>query len=215
MIESGRVGTVVVVDDDQGVRESLSLLLEAAGFRVCSYGSGAALLSAGPPEGPACILLDVRMPGASGIEVQKRLRDEGWNLPVMFLTGHADVPVAVEALKNGAIDFFEKTTFQADQLITQVTQAIKNHRDDLVRQAQALELAARVAELSERELDVALLAASGMANKVIGFELGISERTVEVHRGRAMRKLGLRSMAELIRIEPELAKVVDDDGLRN
>ncbi|QKK02657.1 MAG: response regulator transcription factor [Pseudomonadota bacterium] len=204
MTETGGQATVVVVDDDQGVRESLALLLGTAGFRVCCHDSGEKLLAAGPPEGAACILLDLRMPGASGIEVQKRLRAEGWRVPVMFLTGHADVPVAVEALKNGAIDFFEKTDFSADQLIVRINRAVEDHRIELAQQAEARDLAARIAELSDRELEVARLAAGGMANKVIGLELGISERTVEVHRGRAMRKLGLRSMAELIRIEPAL-----------
>jgi len=206
MAENPGQGCVVIVDDDEGIRQSLKLLFETAGWLTRTHATGEEFLDCGPPVGPACLLLDLRMPGASGIEIQKRLQKDGWEVPVIFLTGHADVPVAVEALKGGALDFFEKTEFDHRRLLERITQAIESHRQQLKERSEQEQLQARIETLSERELEVARLAAGGEANKVIGLELGISERTVEVHRGRAMKKLGLRTAAELVRLEPQLDK---------
>jgi len=198
-------GTVLVVDDDADVRHGLELLMHAAGLATRCFASGEELLASGPPAGPACLLLDFRMPGASGIEVQERLDARGWDVPIIFLTGHADVPVAVQALKRGALDFFEKGEFNQRELLERVRGALRLHSARIEERRSSEAFRRRIENLSERELEVARLAASGMANKVIGLELGISERTVEVHRGRAMRKLELKSAAELVRLEPLLA----------
>lgn len=193
--------TVIIVDDDSALREALSVLMETAGFAVCSHESGEALLESSPPEGPACLLLDLQMLGLNGIEVQQRLRAADWDVPIIFLTGHGEVSVAVQALKQGALDFIEKSNFDPGDLIRQVTEAIEMHRRLLLEKAETVHLEQCLRKLSRREMEVARMAAGGTTNKVIGLELGISERTVEIHRGRAMKKLGLRTAAELIRLE--------------
>ena len=200
------MSTVFIVDDDAGVRESLALLLRSAGLVPRTFGDGREFLAAAAPEGPACVLLDLKMPGMDGLEVQERMQAHGWTVPVIFLTGRADVPAVVRAIQRGAMDFLEKHHFDTGELIRRVRDAIKQHEEQLASEEREEGFRRGLSQLSGRELEVARLAAAGKANKVIGLELGISERTVEVHRGRAMRKLGLRTMAELIRFYGRLAE---------
>lgn len=192
---------VIIVDDDQAVREALTMLMQGAGLDCTAFRSGSDFLSAPRPEGPACVLLDMQMPGMSGLEVQAQLQNEGSLLPVVFLTAHGEVPLAVSALKQGAVDFLEKPLFDRESLLETVRQATEQHRSKLLQASLSTQLRQRIDQLSPRELEVARLAANGKANKVIGLELGISERTVEVHRGRAMKKLALRSAPELVKME--------------
>ena len=192
-------GSVLVVDDDAGIREALTMLLEGAGLTVRAYAGGREFLAAPQPDGPACLLLDLRMPDTDGLDVQRQLHAAGSDIPIIFLSAHADVPLAVEALQLGAKDFFEKPHFDVRKLQQRIREALTQHREHLDHRKREEDVRQQVARLSPREHEVARLAAAGKANKVIAAELGISERTVEVHRGRAMRKLGLRSIADLAR----------------
>lgn len=194
-------GTVVIVDDDGPVRESLAFLLSSAGFATRCHDCGQHLLDCGPPGGPACLVLDLEMPGMNGCELQQRLAYAHWEIPIIFLTGRGDVAAAVKALKNGAVDFLEKDQLQPSELLERVEQCIKQHREAITKRESRLRLRRRFDHLTGRELEVANRASAGMTNKVIGLELGISERTVEIHRGRAMKKLGLRTAADLARLE--------------
>jgi len=190
MAEANGSGMVVIVDDDPQVCEALATLMQAAGYETQIFSNGEALLDSSAPDGAACLLLDLQLPGMDGIEIQQRLLDRDWNLPVLFLTGHSNVLSAVTALKRGAFDYVEKSSLDAGRLLAQVTAAINEHRSRLSHQAACRALDERIATLTPREREVALLAADGKTNKTIGLTLGISERTVEVHRGRAMNKLG-------------------------
>lgn len=191
---------VHVVDDDAAVRGGLTWLLESASLSVEAYASAEDFLcrySAG--EVAECVLLDLSMPGLNGLEVFERFGDRGWNVPVIFLTGQAKVPDAVRALKDGAFDFVEKP-FADDMLLARVRAA---HEEDRRRRARAEEeasVAARLGGLTQREHQVALRVAAGQPNKVIAAELGISPRTVEVYRAKAMSKTGARSLADLVQL---------------
>lgn len=199
-------GTILIVDDDQGVREALSLLLGSAGYATRAFASGEEFLRAPLPEHPSCVLLDLRMPDMDGLEIQERLREAGSDIPVVFLTANASVPAAVRAMKDGAADFIEKPGLQRSRLLPLVQEMIQRHHATMERRAREAVLDARIRRLSPREAEVAELAAEGKSNKVIAVELGISERTVEVHRGRAMKKLKLASAAELARLAGRLAR---------
>ena len=207
-------GTVYIVDDDPAVRDGLSLLLRSAGFTIRAFASGSDFITAEREAGPGCVLLDLRMPGMDGMAVQAELAEQDSNLPVIFLTAHAQVPVAVTALQRGAAGFIEKPNFDHDDMLEQIRTAIAEHRIVLEQLRRQTALLDRIARLTSRERQVARLAAAGKANKVIASELGISERTVEVHRSRGMKKLELRSVADLVRIEPELmaTKRAAEDG---
>lgn len=184
-----------VVDDDAAIRDALSWLLRSRGVEARSWPSGEAFLAgAGEPHG--CLVLDVRMDGMSGIEVFDRLLARGCRIPVIFLTGHGDVPLAVEALKKGAFDFVEKP-FNDNQLVDLVVEALR--RGEALRSAQAAEasLAARLEQLTSREREVMGLVLKGLPNKAIADELGLAVRTVEVHRARLFEKMGVRSAVEL------------------
>ncbi|MGM0449394.1 MAG: response regulator transcription factor [Pseudomonadota bacterium] len=196
--------TVLIVDDDAALRQALALLFSSAGLASRSFASGGELLAAPKPTGPACVLLDLSLPDLDGLEVQKRLHRVSPGIPVIFLTGYGDVPVAVQALKYGAIDFFQKPDFDHQRLLQTIQQALVDHQANLESHTATQKVRARAGTLSRRELEVARLAAAGKANKVIGTELGISERTVEAHRGHAMKKLGLRCAADLVKAEKAL-----------
>lgn len=202
--------SVLIVDDDPAIRQALELLMDSAGFAPRSFASGREFLDTSPPKGPACVLLDLRMPDMSGLDVQQQLRRQNPDLPVIFLTGNGDVPAAVRALKYGALDFFQKPDFDRQKLLDTIKQALEEHRASLALDGEEKRVREGFGLLSGREREVARLAAAGKANKVIGIELGISERTVEVHRGRAMKKLGLRRAADLVRAERTLAEMTDD-----
>lgn len=205
MTDDQVTATVVIVDDDEAIRDSLSRCMRAAGFEVRCHESGHDFFEHGEPKGPACLLLDLKMPGPDGMAVHRRIREEDWQMPVIFLTGHGEVPQAVEALKSGAADFFQKPVDPA-RLVARVRAVIEEHRKQLERFVESEGFRRQVEMLSRRELEVARLVAAGLTNRAVGEELGISERTVEVHRGRAMKKLGLHNVADLVRLEDYLGE---------
>ncbi|HEY8009238.1 MAG TPA: response regulator [Methylocella sp.] len=190
---------VLIVDDDKGVRASLAALLRTAALEVETYGSGPEFLQAWTPAHCGCVLIDVRMPGMSGLQLQTQLAEQGITLPVIVITGHADVPMAVAAMRAGAVDFIEKP-FNDNTIISSVQRAMEigiKLRDEGLS---APALKARIARLTMREHDVFLQVVAGKPNKVIAYELGISIRTVEVYRARVMEKLNARNLPHLIRI---------------
>jgi FixJ family two-component response regulator len=190
-------GCVHIVDDEESIRDSIALLLRSAGVRSRQYRDPHEFLATYRPDGPGCLVLDVRMPRMTGLELQQELNRRGWTLPVIFVTGHGDVPMAVEAMRDGAIDFLQKP-FSDDALIHRVGKALE--QDERAR-AQAVDrgtLAARLESLTPREREIAGRIVSGQANKVIAIELQLSERTVELHRARVMQKMKVRGVAQLV-----------------
>lgn len=203
------VSTVFVVDDDEGVRTSLGILLDSAGYHPATFASAAEFLEQHDPVRPGCLLLDMRMPKMSGMELLQALSERGAFLPVIFITGHGDVPMAVEAMKNGAFDFLQKPFGQKD-LLERVSRALT--ADTEAREALLLieDLRRRYNTLTPREQEVMGLVVAGNANKVIAMDLGLSERTVEIHRARVMEKMVTRSVAHLVRMA--LALDLDPPG---
>jgi two-component system, LuxR family, response regulator FixJ len=191
--------TVHVVDDDPAVRRSLERLLDAAGFHVVSYQSPAAFLNAASGLSAGCVLLDIRMPGVDGLEVQARLNRLRVNLPVIVMTGHGDVPSAVRAMKAGAVDFLEKP-FDDGTLLNAIGGAFAKASRLIGGDREAVRAAQRIATLSPREREVLDALLAGRQNKVIAFDLNISVRTVEVHRARMMERLGTKQFADAIRL---------------
>ena len=191
--------TVFVVDDDADLRESLGWLLESAGLRVKGYATAQEFLDAYKPDDPGCLLLDVRMPGLSGLDLQEELRRRGVPPPIIIMTGHARVPVAVRALKGGAIDFIKKP-FSEESLLEQVRKAIDLDRRTRHVRMECTNFAALLTYLTPREREVMELVIVGKPNKIIADDLGISPKTVEIHRGRVMEKLQVDSVAELVRL---------------
>jgi FixJ family two-component response regulator len=191
-------GTVFIVDDDEGVRSSLTILLESSGLRAEAYPSAPDFLARYHSDQPGCLVLDVRMPGMDGMALQRELTARHALIPVIFVTGHGDVPLAVEAMKNGAFDFLQKP-FRHEELLDRVRRALAAdearadaaQRDDIQR---------RYASLTPREREVMAMIVDGRANKVIAIDLSLSERTVEIHRSRVMEKMGTRSVAHLVRL---------------
>ena len=190
--------TVFIVDDDPAVREGLSRLVRSAGYPVECFETAAEFLETWRDDRPGCLVTDVRMPGMSGLELQERMRAEGSSIPTIVLTGFGDVPGAVRALKGGALDFLQKP-FEPDVLLVRIAEALKEDARVRKASARAAEVRSRLTKLTPREREVMAHVIDGKANKVIALELGISERTVELHRGRVMRKVGARSVAQLIR----------------
>ncbi len=190
---------VHVVDDDASVRESLALLLESAGFSVRTYDSAPAFLRAVSDRAAGCVLTDVQMPELNGLELQRRMSELGIRLPVIVMTGHGDVPIAVEALKAGATDFLEKP-FEETHLLEAVNSAIARSQREHQEAAAVADVAARMATLTPREREVLDRLVAGQPNKTIAYDLGSSPRTVEVHRARVMEKMGAHSLAELVRM---------------
>ena len=191
--------TVHVVDDDPAVRRSLERLLDAAGFHVVSYQSPAAFLNAASGLSAGCVLLDIRMPGVDGLEVQARLNRLRFKLPVIVMTGHGDVPSAVRAMKAGAVDFLEKP-FDDETLLNAIGGAFAKASRLIGGDREAVRAAQRIATLSPREREVLDALLAGRPNKVIAFDLNISVRTVEVHRARMMERLGTKQFADAIRL---------------
>jgi FixJ family two-component response regulator len=189
--------TVFVVDDDEAVRDSLRQLLQAVGLHVQTYGSARDFLVAYEPDTPGCLVLDMRMPGMGGLDLQAQLVRQGMQLPIIFLTGHGDVPAAVRALKAGAMDFLQKPV-NSQSLLDLVQQAIRRDAEARAQSAEESEITRRLAALTAREREVLDMMVAGRANKVIAIELDISERTVEFHRGNIMKKMRSRSLAELV-----------------
>jgi FixJ family two-component response regulator len=197
------VTTVFVVDDDDGVRTSLGILLDTAGYRPVPFASALDFLAQYDPARPGCLLLDMRMPGMTGMELLQELARRGAFLPVIFITGHGDVPMAVEAMKAGAFDFLQKP-FSPRDLLERIQRALAADAEARQVLSRTEELRGRYATLTPREKEVMGLIVAGHANKVIAMDLGLSERTVEIHRARVMEKMATRSVAHLVRMALEL-----------
>ena len=190
---------VYVVDDDESVRESLRWLLESVCHKVEVFANGREFLSAADPSAPGCVLLDLRMPYMGGFELQQTMRTSGFNLPIIFLTAHGDIPMTVRAMKDGAYDFLEKP-FNDQELLDKVAGAIKVGMSEYLKARANDQTTDLLNQLSAREREVFDLLVEGLASKVIAVKLGISYKTVEVHRAHIREKLGATSLAELIRL---------------
>ncbi len=197
------VPVIHIVDDDKSFRTAVARLMEASGFRVASYESGEAILARLPISEPGCILLDLRMPGLSGLELQSRLKDMAPILPIVFLTGHGDVGSTVRAMKGGADDFLEKTA-SSNSLLEAVKQALHRCEARRLEQDRLHALRRLVDSLTPREAQVFSLIVHGKRNKQIAYHLGTSERTVKAHRHNVMEKLGVRSLAEAVSMAERL-----------
>lgn len=197
--------SVYVVDDDDAVRNSLRLLLKSVGIPAVAFGSARDFLAAYDPDVPGCLVLDVRMPGMSGLELQEELNRLGAIIPVIFITGHGDIPMAVEAMQHGAFDFLQKP-FRDQDLIDRVQRALV--ADSMNRKAldEGHQIAERYESLTPREREVLALVTQGKANKVMAGDLGVSQRTVEIHRARVMEKMGANSLAQLVRMMMNLER---------
>jgi len=193
-----------VIDDDVSPREALGLLLPSVGFDVRTYASVQEFIEAGPHGSPGCIVLDVRMPGISGLDFQSRREGLGIRLPVVLMTGHSDIPMSVRAMKAGAVDFLPKP-FRDQDMIDAVTAAIKQDRERCAADRAAAELRDRYASLSLREQQVMTLVTFGNLTKQIAFDLGLCVQTVKAHRSAVMRKMAARTLTELVRMADALA----------
>lgn len=191
--------TVFVVDDDGDLREALRQLLEVAGLEVECHPDGEAFLTAYRGDRAGCLLLDVAMPGVNGLEVQEALKERGLGIPIVFLTGHGDIPMAVKAVQAGAVDFLEKPV-QGGLLLDRVRRALELDRERRVSQAGIYEIRRRYARLSPREQEVMALVVAGLSSKDIALKLGLSHRTVEIHRTHIMHKMGAQNVAELVNL---------------
>jgi len=192
-------GTVHVIDDDEALRESLAFLLRTARIEVESYASAVAFLEALPNTRLSCVITDVRMPGMSGIDLLRRLQELRIEVPVIVITGHGDVPLAVEAMKVGAVDFLEKP-FDDEVLLASVRTALQRQDGETKRHAERTEIEGKLAALSNRERDVLGGLVAGRANKQIAYDLGISPRTVEIYRANLMNKMQAGSLSDLVRM---------------
>lgn len=198
------VARVFVLEDDDDVRRSLHRLLTGLGFDVRSYASATAFLGETQPSGPACLLVDYRLPDGNGLDVQRAIAARGDSYGVVFLTGHADVPTSVEAMKAGATDFLTKPV-DVDALKAAVDRALAESATDYTKRVEVVAFRERLAGLTPREHEVCALVVEGLLNKQIGDRLGTSEKTIKVHRARAMKKLGVGSVAELARLAERTA----------
>ena len=189
---------VLIVDDDRGIRESLTALLSSFDMHAIAFGSAAEYLAYPKPEVPACLILDVELPDLNGLELQSRIA-EGHHPHIVFITGHGDIPSSVRAIKAGAVDFLTKPFKEAD-LMRAINAALVQNRDAERKRAELDELRRRLSTLTPRERDVLPLIASGLLNKQAAAELGISEITLQIHRGNLMRKMGAGSLADLVRM---------------
>lgn len=200
----GPVGQVVfIVDDDRAVRDSLRLLLKSVGLNPLTLGSAHEFLSVYDPAQPGCLVLDVRMPQMSGLEVQEQLNLRGAIIPVIFITGHGDIPMAVEAMQAGAFDFLQKP-FRDQDLIDRIQRALERDRANRAALGQRGRLRERLESLTPREREVLSLVVAGKPNKIMAADLNVSQRTVEIHRARVMEKMGASSLAQLVRMMLEL-----------
>jgi RNA polymerase sigma factor (sigma-70 family) len=193
---------VYIVEDDAAVRSSLAMLLQVRGYATVAFDAAEAFLAAGTAGRPACVLVDVRLPAMSGLELQQRLKDAG-NLPVIVMTGHGDVATARKALRDGAVDFLEKPIDEND-LFAAVERALQSDQEQVEWQREREAMRARLQRLTDRELEVFERVTAGMHNREIAEEFGISQRTVEVHRARLMEKLHARRVADLFKLRFEL-----------
>jgi RNA polymerase sigma factor (sigma-70 family) len=194
---------VFVVDDDASVRESLKNLIRSVGLHVELFGSATEFLETQRPDAPSCLVLDVRLPGISGLDLQRRLADANVHIPIIIITGHGDIPMSVRAMKAGAIEFLTKP-FRDQDLLDAIQVALERSRTRRQREAEIAVLRERFESLSPRERDVVTKVVSGMLNKQIADEIGIAENTVKVHRSRAMDKMQAQSLADLVKMVERL-----------
>jgi FixJ family two-component response regulator len=195
--------TVFIIDDDAGMRGATERLLKSVGLHVESFAAPQDFLARKLPDGPSCLVLDVRLPGMSGLDVQRRLTEAGVQIPVIFITGHGDIPMTVKAMKSGAVEFLTKP-FRDQDLVDAIQQALERERETWQQQHQIQELKARYQTLTAREREVMGLLVSGMLTKQIASKLQTSEITAQVHRGQVMRKMKANSAVELGRIAEKL-----------
>ena len=198
---------VFIVDDDPSVRKSLTRLLASAGYAVEAFASAREFLVRERHAGPCCLVLDVRMPGLTGLDLQDALAAAGRRMSIVFVTGHADVPMSVKALKGGAVDLLTKPV-DAKDLLKAIQRAVAKDVQDLADETRIAEIQERIKMLTAREIEVFALVVTGMLNKQVAFELGISEKTVKVHRARVMEKMRAGSVAELVRLADRAGVIV-------
>lgn len=194
---------VYVVDDDASVRRALSRLIHSVGLEVMTFPSAHAFLAFAAPDRPACLVLDVRLPGPSGLDLQAALTQANRSVPIVFITGHGNVPTSVRAMKGGAVDFLQKP-FNDQELLDCVQRALRRSGEERAEKAERKELERRVGALTPREREVLMLVVAGMLNKQIADKLGIAEKTIKVHRGRVMEKMQADSIADLVRMSEKL-----------
>ena len=195
--------TVFVVDDDDAVRDSLRDLLDSVGLPVETFESARSFLTTYQLGKAGCLVLDIRMPGMSGLELQDRLNERGSRLPIVFITGHGDVPMAVAAMKRGAVDFIQKP-FRDQELLDRINLALEHNQQQRDAEEVRHDIVERIANLTPREREVMEMVVQGKANKVIAIDLGLSQRTVEVHRAHVMDKMKTRTLADLVRMTAQV-----------
>ena len=194
---------VFVVDDDQSVREALSGLIRSVGLNVETYASAHEYLRRQPQQSPACLVLDVRMPGLSGLDLQRELANQGREIPIIFVTAHGDIPMTVKAMKAGAAEFLSKP-FRDQDLLDAICQALARDRASMAERAELAEIRWRYATLTQREKEVVMMVVRGLPNKQVAAKLNVSENTVKVHRRHIMVKMEAKSLPELVRITEAL-----------
>jgi FixJ family two-component response regulator len=205
--------TVFIVDDDPSVRKSLRRVVTSAGYAAEDFASAQEFLARAPVAGPSCLVLDVRMPGLTGPDLQEMLARAAHRIPIVFVTGHGDVPMSVKAMKAGAVDFLTKP-FGPESLLDAIERAVTQDVKDLREEGRTTEVVGRVKQLTAREAEVFALVVTGMLNKQIAGELGITEKTVKVHRARVMEKMRADSFADLVRLADRAGIVVPGSRTR-
>ena len=205
--------TVFIVDDDPSVRKSLMRVVTSAGYAAKDFASAQEFLARPPFVGPSCLVLDVRMPGLTGPDLQETLAGAAHRIPIVFVTAHGDIPMSVKAMRSGAVDFLTKP-FEPDSLLEAIERALTKDVKDLSEEGRTTEVVRRVKRLTPREMEVFALVVTGMLNKQIAGALGVGEKTIKVHRARVMEKMGARSLAELVRLADRAGVVVPESRAR-